>query len=59
MKTANFSAIRTFEDHLIAGNDEGFISNESLARGRLLVNEAVKVLNGYMTYLKRASAGER
>jgi four helix bundle protein len=42
-------------DHLITGNDEGFISNEILNRGRMLVNEAVKVLNGYMNYLKRAN----
>jgi four helix bundle protein len=41
-------------DHLITGNDEGFIAAESLARGRALVNQAVKLLNGYMNYLKRA-----
>jgi four helix bundle protein len=43
-------------DHLITGNDEEFIAAESLARGRALVNQAVKLLNGYMNYLKRASA---
>jgi len=41
-------------DHLIAGSDEGFIATELLNQGRTLVNEAVKVLNGYMNYLKRA-----
>ncbi len=41
-------------DHLITGNDESFISVELLARGRELVNNAVKLLNGYMNYLKRA-----
>jgi four helix bundle protein len=41
-------------DHLITGNDEGFISDDVLARGRLLVNSATKLLNGYMNYLKRA-----
>jgi four helix bundle protein len=41
-------------DHLITGNDEGFISTELLNQGRMLVNQAVKVLNGYMNYLKRA-----
>jgi four helix bundle protein len=40
-------------DHLITGNDEGFIATELLNLGRTLVNEAVKVLNGYMSYLKR------
>jgi len=46
-------------DHLITGNDEGFISTELLNQGRMLVNQAVKVLNGYMNYLKRAhTAGD-
>src|SRR6266487_1630678 len=41
-------------DHLITGNDESFIATELLNQGRTLINEAVKVLNGYMSYLKRA-----
>src|SRR5262245_5887522 len=41
-------------DHLITGNDEAFISAELLDEGRILVNQAVTVLNGYMKYLKRA-----
>jgi four helix bundle protein len=41
-------------DHLITGNDERFISTELLDHGRMLVNQAVKLLNGYMNYLKRA-----
>ena len=41
-------------DHLITGNDEGFISTELLDQGRMLLNQAVKLLNGYMNYLKRA-----
>ena len=42
-------------DHLIAANDEGMISEEILGEGRELVNQATKLLNGYMNYLKRAS----
>lgn len=42
-------------DHLITASDEGLIPVEMLAEGRELVNEAVKILNGYMNYLKRAS----
>jgi len=42
-------------DHLITGNDEEFISRDLLDHGRTLVNHSVKVLNGYMSYLKRAS----
>ncbi len=41
-------------DHLITGYDEGFISQDLLSRGREVVNRAVKLLNGYMNYLKRA-----
>jgi hypothetical protein len=41
-------------DHLITGHDEKIISDELLARGRELANNAVKLLNGYMNYLKRA-----
>lgn len=41
-------------DHLIAAHDEGLISNEAMARGREMVGSAVKLLNGYMNYLKRA-----
>src|SRR5256885_10778172 len=41
-------------DHLITGYDDGLISVELLDRGRELVNAAVKLLNGYMNYLKHA-----
>src|SRR6266545_4856508 len=41
-------------DHLITGDDEGLIRPEFLTEGRELVNGAVRVLNGYMNYLKRA-----
>jgi len=41
-------------DHLITGHDENLISAELLTRGRELVNCAIRLLNGYMNYLKRA-----
>jgi len=41
-------------DHLITANDENFISTDMLSEGRNLVNTAVKLINGYMNYLKRA-----
>jgi four helix bundle protein len=41
-------------DHLITGHDENLFSTELLARGRELVAHAIKLLNGYMNYLKRA-----
>ena len=46
-------------DHLITENDEEFISTELLNRGRTLVGQAVKLLNGYMNYLKRAGGDNR
>ena len=42
-------------DHLIAGEDEKLLSQDLLVRGRALVNQATKLLNGYMKYLQRAS----
>ena len=41
-------------DHLITGDDEELIRPELLSEGREFVNQAVKLLNGYMNYLKRA-----
>lgn len=40
-------------DHLIAGNDEGLISDEFLEKGREQVTSTVRLINGYMNYLKR------
>ena len=42
-------------DHLITATDEELIPPETLATGRDLVNTAVKLINGYMSYLRRAS----
>ena len=39
-------------DHLITANDEEMISTEMLSTGRNLVNEAGKILNGYIKYLQ-------
>ena len=41
-------------DHMITGNDEELIPSEMLYRGRELVTTAVKLINGYMNYLKKA-----
>ena len=41
-------------DHLIAASDENLIPDELLQRGRELIGSAVRLLNGYMNYLKRA-----
>ena len=44
-------------DHLITSNDEAMISGASLKQGRNLAATSIRLLNGYMAYLKRA-AGE-
>ena len=41
-------------DHLITAHDEQLVSDEMLQRGRDLTDGAVKLLNGYMNYLKKA-----
>ena len=43
-------------DHLITANDEDLISAELLQRGRDLTGTAVRLLNGYMNYLKKAES---
>jgi four helix bundle protein len=40
-------------DHLITAVDEGLLSEASLEQGREAVCSTVKVLNGYMAYLRR------
>ena len=45
-------------EHLITASDEDMISDEMLANGRELVNTAVKLLNGYMNYLKKAASSQ-
>jgi len=50
---ARGSAYETL-DHLITAHDEGMISDELSRKGEGLVEQAVKLLNGYITYLQRA-----
>ena len=42
-------------DHLITAHDEGLLNEDKLLKGRELVNTAVKLINGYMNYLKRVA----
>jgi four helix bundle protein len=44
-------------DHLITASDEGLIDASLQAEGRALVETAVRLLNGYMAYLKRTARG--
>ena len=42
-------------DHLITAHDEKLISEEQLKEGKQLVAVSVRLLNGYMAYLKKAA----
>jgi four helix bundle protein len=43
-------------DHLITASDEALLPVALIEKGKILVQEAVKLLNGYMSYLKRAAS---
>ncbi|MFQ5486574.1 MAG: four helix bundle protein [Desulfobacterales bacterium] len=42
-------------DHLITAHDEALISTDLFEEGKKHVNEAVKLINGYMSYLYKAA----
>jgi len=42
-------------DHLITANDDSYINSSLLQTGREKVGEAVKILNGYISYLKKSA----
>jgi four helix bundle protein len=44
-------------DHLITANDEGLIPDLLLVKGREIAGTAIALLNGYISYLQRASKG--
>jgi four helix bundle protein len=46
-------------DHLITASDENLLPPAIIQKGKALVHEAAKLLNGYMSYLKRAASDNR
>ena len=42
-------------DHLITASDEDLISVDLYGEGRCLADTAVKLMNGYLSYLQRAA----
>lgn len=42
-------------DHLITAEDERFVTGDLVEHGRSLTATAVRLINGYMAYLKRAA----
>jgi four helix bundle protein len=42
-------------DHMITANDEELISQDLLDRGRAVAAKAVALLNGYISYLRKAA----
>ena len=47
--------LKTFEDldHLITAYDEGLIDEVLYKKGRIIVKNALKILNGYIHYLQK------
>ena len=45
-------------DHLITAYDEKLISVKNLDKGRNLVSTVIKLISGYMNYLKQANQGQ-
>lgn len=43
-------------DHMITANDEDLISQNLLDQGRAVAAKAVALLNGYISYLRKAAA---
>jgi four helix bundle protein len=43
-------------DHLLVAEEEGYISSETLADGRQLTLDAVKMLNGYLSWINAQNA---
>jgi len=42
-------------DHFITAEDEGLLDAALVTKGRTLVNDAVRILNGYIGYLQRSA----
>jgi four helix bundle protein len=43
-------------DHMITAHDEEMISNDLLAEGRTIAAKAIALLNGYISYLRKAAS---
>ena len=46
-------------DHLITSSDENLLPSTIIEKGKALAHESVRLLNGYMNYLKRAASDNR
>lgn len=46
-------------DHMITAHDEQLISADLLAQGREIASKAVALLNGYISYLRKAAATKK
>ena len=42
-------------DHLLTAHEDQFIDDQTLELGRDMVNTAVKILNGYIAYLRKSA----
>jgi four helix bundle protein len=46
-------------DHLITAKDEKMITDEQMTEGRKHITKAIKLINGYMKYLKNAGLNSK
>lgn len=45
-------------DHLLTAMDDGYITEGILSKGRMLVDEAIMLINGYRAYVIRRKKGD-
>lgn len=45
-------------DHMITAQDEELVPDEMVEEGRAITSKAIALLNGYVSYLRKAAQGE-
>lgn len=45
-------------DHLLTALDDGYVDEQLIRRGRDLVNESIRLINGYRAYILRRQKGK-
>jgi len=46
-------------DHLLTATDDGYINRKTLSEGRELVDESIRLINGYRAYVLRRQKGDQ
>ena len=45
-------------DHLLTAMDDGYINQETLNQGRKLIDDSIRLINGYRAYVLRRQKGD-